>query len=414
MAPAKLDVERLRKETPGCSSGLVHLNNAGASLMPYAVLDAVKGHLAQEAAHGGYEAAEMAREAMEAFYRNAAALVGGRAEEIAFADSATRAWLSIFLAIDWRSGDEVITASSEYTSHLIAFRLAEQRQGIVVRILPDQESGIVDPQALESLISPRTRLICISHMPTNDGLINPVAEIGRIAGRHSIPFLLDACQSAGHLPLDVSQIQCTMLSATGRKYLRGPRGTGFLWVCSDWLERLKPAVADIMSARLTDIDRVEIAATARRFELWERSVADQIGLGAACGYAINIGQPAIWARIRELSAHLRRSLQAVPGVSVTDRGEEQSGIVTFTHQRFSAEEIVARLREEVRINTSVSGVQPTRRDMIAKGVRTIIRASVHAYNTTDELEQLTEALKRLAKREMPPAGALVKQQQKTG
>ncbi len=392
----EIDVEALRDDTPGCRAGTIHLNNAGAALMPRPVIEAVTAHLALEADIGGYEAEAEAQESLEGFYGAAAALVGGTADEIAYVESATRAWQAVFGAMAWKPGDEVLTARSEYVSDMIMLRQAERQLGIRVILVPDTASGDVDVEALGRMISPRTRLICISHIPTNDGLVNPVVEIGAIARRHGLPFLLDACQSVGQMPVDVRDIGCTMLSATGRKYLRGPRGTGFLWVARDWAEQLSPLGLDVRSAAWTTPDRFEIAPAARRFELWERFVAGQIGLGVACDYARRIGMEAIGARIEQLARYLRTALLDVPGVTVRDQGARQSGIVTFSHTSLPAGDIVARLRRTAGINTSVSTTQLTRDALINQGVTHLVRASVHAFNTLDELDRLVEQLGRFA------------------
>ena len=239
------------------------------------------------------------------------------------------------------------------------------------------------------------RLICISHMPTNDGLINPVAEIGAIAKRHGIPFLLDACQSVGHMPVDVSQIHCTMLSATGRKYLRGPRGTGFLWVREGWIPRLNPPFLDNRAAKWTGVDHYEVAQTARRFENWESYIAGRLGLGVALDYAHSIGMAAIWDRLQALSARLRDGLSDCPGVTLHDRGTAKSGIVTFTKAGLTSAEVSTHLRLQHRINTSVSDVQLTREALIASGVPNMVRASPHAYNTEAEVDALIAAVNAL-------------------
>lgn len=386
------DTRRLRAETPGCRPELVHFNNAGASLMPRPVIEAVERHWAEEIMSGGYEAAEKAARRIEEAYAATACLVGGAAEEIAFFDNATRAWQAAFLAVGWRRGDQLITGQSEYNSNMIAFRHAEARLGIEVLLAPDTADGVVDVAALEQMIGARTRLIAISHMPTNDGLINPAAAIGRVAKAKGILFLLDACQSVGQMPIDVRQIGCTMLSATGRKYLRGPRGTGFLWVDGAALDRLVPHVLDIQSALWTEVDRYELAPGARRFELWERNIAAQLGLGTACRYALEVGLENIWSHVRGLAGILRETLGALPGVTVQDRGIEKSGIVTFFHDSLPAETIVNRLREECRVNTSVSATQLTRAALRERGVERLVRASVHAYNTPEEVERLAGAL----------------------
>lgn len=388
----ELDLIRLRTETPGCGSGIIHLNNAGAALMPAAVLEALRSHIEREAVLGGYEAAALAAPEADAARDEIAALIGGAPDEIALTDSATRAWHAVVGAFDWRVGDEVLTVASEYSSHMITFHHLARLRGVVVRVAPEREDGTADPAGLAALVGPRTRLIALTHMPTNDGLINPAAEIGRIAAAAGVPYLLDACQSVGQSPIDVTELGCTMLSATGRKYLRGPRGTGFLWARRDWAETAMPAMLDLMSARWTAPDTYEIAPGARRFELWERNIAGQVALGAACRLARRTGVVPMWARIQALAGALRERLADCPGITVCDRGTEQSGIVTFAHARLPAETLSARLRERFGINTSVSAVQLTRRALIDRGVTHTVRASPHAYTLADEIDALIQAL----------------------
>lgn len=388
----ELDIRALRAATPGCVGDVIHLNNAGASLMPSPVLEAIRGHLDLESRIGGYEAAVEASDAIERFYLDVAAMIGGHPDEIAFLDSATRAWLAVFHALDWQPGDVVLTARSEYNANMVSFLHAERRLGIQLQLVPDAEDGTIDLVALDAMIGPRTRLICLSHMPTNDGLINPAAMVGQIAAAHGIPFLLDACQSAGQIPLDVSALGCTMLSATGRKYMRGPRGTGFLWVRRDWIDRLVPHALDIRSASWSGVSEYEIATDARRFELWEANIAGQIALGRAARYALEVGIDPMWNRIRPQAEQLRSALSELNGITVHDRGTQRSGIVTFSHAELSSPEIVARLRSVHSINTSVSACQLTRSTLISGGTTHMVRASVHAYNTNEELDALVEAL----------------------
>jgi selenocysteine lyase/cysteine desulfurase len=394
-APA-LDVAALRAATPGCGAGIIHLNNAGAALMPAAVVEALHRHIDHEALLGGYEAAALAETEAEATRTEIAALIGGSADDIALTDSATRAWHAAVGALDWQPGDEVLTVASEYSSHMITFRHLARMRGIVVRVAPDAADGAVDTDALARMVGPRTRLIALTHMPTNDGLVNPAAEVGRIARAAGVPYLLDACQSVGQCPIDVAVLGCTMLSATGRKYLRGPRGTGFLWARRDWAETALPAMLDLTSARWTSPETYEIAPAALRFELWERNVGGQVALGVACRMAREIGVEAMWARIRALAALMRERLADCPGVTVCDRGTERSGIVTFAHDRIPAERLSGLLRQRFRINTSVSAVQLTRAALLDRGVTHTVRASLHAYTVEDEIEALTGALTRLS------------------
>lgn len=387
-----IDVNKLRRETP-TAARLTHFNNAGASLMPAPVQAAMLGHLALEADIGGYEAAAAAQADIDLFYDHVAGLIGGQREEVSFLDSATRAWLAVFHAMTWREGDVVLTAKSEYNSNMVSFLHARRLYGIEFHLVPDDASGALDVDALERMITPRTRLICLTHMPTNDGLINPAAAVGAVARRHGIPYLLDACQSAGQMPIDVQALGCTMLSATGRKFMRAPRGTGFLWVHRDWLDRLVPQAVDNRSGSWTGPENYELARDGRRFELWENNVAGQIALGAAARYATQCGMDAIWSRIQMLSSYLRQSLADIAGVLVHDQGHEKSGIVTFTCSNMSSGDVVTRLRSEFRINTSLSAVQLTRTKLLEAGITHLVRASVHAFNTTDEIDQLIAALR---------------------
>lgn len=387
-----LNITELRRDTPGCAGDLIHLNNAGAGLMPAPVLAAVQDHLDLEARIGGYEAIEARDGAFRDVYAAIAALINGAPDEIALVHNATEAWNAGFYSIPWQAGDQVITATTDYASNMIAFRQLEHTRGVEVILAPEAADASIDLEALPRLIGPKTRLIAISHMPTNDGLVQPVAEIGVIARAHQVPFLLDACQSVGQMPLDVARLGCTMLSATGRKYLRGPRGTGFLWMDRGQIARTMPHILDMKAATWDRVDGFTLAPDARRFELWEKNFAGMLGLGAACRYAMGLGLVPIRARVQALADRMRRDLAALPGIAVHDRGQVQSGIVTFTRDGSDAATVIARLRRDHRINTSQSAMQLTRAAESGARCPDMIRASVHYYNTEAEIAALIAAL----------------------
>ena len=390
-----LDVARLRQDTPGCER-VIHFNNAGAGLMPRVVLDTVTAHLTREAHIGAYEAADEARDRLAGLYASAARLVGGHPDEIALVDSATRAWDTVVTGIDWRPGDRVLVAQAEYGSNVIALLHLAERAGIEIAVVPDDAHGQLDVGALEALLDDRVRLVALTHVPTNGGLVNPVEAVGALTRARGVPFLLDACQSVGQMPIDVGAIGCDMLSATGRKYLRGPRGTGFLWVRRPWLTRLRPAVLDARAADWVGRDRIEVRADGRRFELWENNVAARLGLAAAIDYALATGLEPLYARIQALAEALREALRAIPGVAVHDRGQRQCGIVSFSHTHASPYEIRSCLRA-ASVNISVSERDMTRFDMEARGLSALARASVHGYNTLDEIAAFTVALRALSR-----------------
>jgi selenocysteine lyase/cysteine desulfurase len=389
-----IDIERARRDTPGASQ-VLHFNNAGAALMPAPVLEAQLRHLQLEAAIGGYEAAAAADGRIEAIYDSIARLLNADRAEIALVENATAAWEMAFYAIGFTAGDRILTAEAEYLSNRIAFLQVARSSGAVVDVVPSDEAGELDVEALERMIDGRVKLIAITHVPTNGGLVNPAAAIGRIARAHGILYLLDACQSAGQMPIDVAAIGCDMLSATGRKYLRGPRGTGFLYVRRAVLDRLEPPFLDLQAASWVEPDRYEMRPDARRFENWERNVAGQLGLGAAVDYALDWGVADIAGRIEPLAAELRRQLAQIPGVSVRDRGRRLCGIVTFTVEGRPALDIVAAFRQQ-RINCHKSALGPTRPDVQTRGLPDLVRASVHYYNTEEEVARFAAAVAALA------------------
>ncbi len=392
--PYAIDLDRARRETPGCAH-VLHFNNAGAALMPMPVVDALTRHLQLEARIGGYEAADQASDAVEHTYDAVAALLGCARGEVAIVENATRAWDMAFYSIPFQPGDRILTAEAEYASNYIAYLQIAKQTGARVAVVPSDETGQLSVPALRDMMDERVRLVAITHVPTNGGLVNPAAEVGRIARAAGALYLLDACQSAGQMPLDVAQIGCDMLSVTGRKFLRGPRGTGFLYVRGDVLDRLEPPLLDLHAATWTARDRYELRPDARRFENWEANVAGKIGLGVAIDYALGWGLDAIWAHVRHLAGELRSQLAALPGVTVRDRGAVQCGIVTFTVAGKEPAAIRDALRERG-INVSVSPVEDTRLDMEARNLPAVVRASVHYYNAEEEVARFCEELAALA------------------
>lgn len=385
-----LDWRRARGETPGCEN-VLHFNNAGAALMPQPVLDAVVGHLYLEAQIGGYEAAAVGVQAVERVYDAAAALLGCERGEVAIIENATRAWDMAFYAIPLGEGDRILTAVSEYASNYIAFLQVARKTGATIEVIPNDELGQISIEALRNAIDNRVKLIAITHVPTNGGLVNPVAEVGKVAKEAGILYLLDACQSVGQMPINVNEIGCDMLSATGRKYLRGPRGTGLLYVRQSILEKLEPPLLDMHAAEWVSKDEYKIRPDARRFENWETNYASKIGLGVAIDYARHWGLEAIQSRICTLAESLRRQLNSFDGVIVRDLGVQKCGIVSFTVDSKKPMEIKQLLTQQ-KINVSVSTEQGTRVDMEARGFTSLIRASVHYYNTEEEVERFCTTL----------------------
>lgn len=390
----KIDVQKVRRETKGCES-VLHFNNAGSALPPDCVHEAVLSHLELERSIGGYEAFNRNLDKIEHTYDAIARLLTCGRDEVAFVENATRAWDMAFYSIPFNPGDKILTSAAEYASNVIAYLQLSKRLGVEMVVVPNDEYGQLDTNALESLMDERVKLIAVTHIPTQGGLVNPAEEIGRIAKAHGVLYLLDACQSAGQMPLDVNQLGCDMLSATGRKYLRGPRGTGVLYVKREILNRLEPPFLDLHAATWTSSHEYDIRPDARRFENWESYVAGRIGLGVAVDYALELGLDNIQHRVWGLAALLREKLQELPGVEVKDLGKNKCGIVTLTKAGETAAQIQERLKQSA-INVSVSVAEYARFDMGRRNETEFVRASVHYYNTEEEINRFCDVLKSRA------------------
>ena len=383
-----IDISTLRNDTPACAD-LIHFNNAGAALAPLAVTEAVLTHLANEQRLGGYEAANLAEGQINNFYDAFAKLLACEASEIAYAENATHAWNSLFNAIPFAAGDIILTGQSEYASNFLALLHMAKRQGVKIDVIPNDHTGIIDLEQLEAAINPRVKLIALTHTPSQSGVIHPAAKVGELARAHNILYLLDACQSAGQIDLNVDELGCDMLTGTGRKYLRGPRGTGFLYMRRSSMSKLEPACADLHSANWISANTYEFRDDARRFENWECYVAGKIGLGVAVDYALKIGMPAIESRVGELGAALRETLGTIAGVNVHEHGEPLSGIVTFSKKGIAAASLQEGLRAKG-MNTSVARLASNQLDLAKRGLGDINRASIHYYNTHEEIERFCQ------------------------
>ncbi|MGI9608040.1 MAG: aminotransferase class V-fold PLP-dependent enzyme [Acidimicrobiales bacterium] len=387
-----IDVDRVRALTPGCANR-IHLNSAGAALMSQHVIDTQLDHIRLEGDIGGYEAARERSDAFFATYDSVATLVGGKPEEVAMVENATVAWNLAFGSIDFEPGDRVLTTEAEYGANVVAYLKAVDDLGIEIVVVPSDETGEIDLNALRGAIDDRTKLISITHIPTNGGLVNPAAGVGGIARDAGIPFLLDACQSVGQLDLDVEQIGCDFLSASGRKYLRAPRGTGFLWIRESMLERVEPPVVDHHSANWVALDRYELLPDAKRYENWEFNHAAVIGLGAAVDEALELGMPAIEASVRDLAMSLRSRLDDA-GFETFDLGRAPGAIVTTAVPGVDAGAAQSKLYDRG-INVSVSTPDSTLIDAEKRNLPEMIRSSVHYYNTEDELDVFVSAVEEI-------------------
>jgi selenocysteine lyase/cysteine desulfurase len=382
----------LRADTPGCARRL-HFNNAGAALMPRPVIDAVQAHIELEAEIGGYEADARVRDALDDAHAAVAEIIGAAPDRVAFVEHATAAVSAALSAVPFAPGHVIATTQNDYASSQIQYLSLARRFGVEIVRAPDAPEGGVDLVAMEEIIHRRRpKLVSVTHVPTNSGLIQDVASIGTMCRARDILYLVDACQSVGQMPLDVEAIGCDFLAATARKYLRGPRGVGFLYVSDRVLDAgLEPLFIDMWGADWIDADLYQPAPDARRFEWWERSVALALGMGAAARYASDLGLGPVRDRVRGLAAALRERLAALPGVRVLDHGRELGATVSVAVDGHEATDLVRDLRLRG-INTSAQERVYAVLDFDAKGVETALRISPHYYNLESEIDTLLDAL----------------------
>jgi cysteine desulfurase/selenocysteine lyase len=389
-----IDLQHVRAETIGVNHR-IHLNNAGAALVPTPVLDTMTAYLRREAEIGGYEAAGEQADRLDGVYSSVARLIGASSDEIALMENATIAWQMAFYAIRFRPSDRILTSQAEYGANYVAFLQVAKQTGAKIDVIPNDASGALCVPSLERMIDERVRLIAITWVPTNGGLVNPAAAVGKIARKAGVLYLLDACQAVGQMQVDVGTLGCDMLSATGRKFLRGPRGTGFLYVRRELMLQLEPPLIDHFGAEWVAPDRYELRRDARRFESWENNYAARLGLGVAIDYALSIGIEPIMARARLLADMMRDGLMRIPGVEIKDLGTERAAIVTFTVERADASDVKARLAAQG-INVTTSQPSSTLLDAMARSLPTVVRASPHYYNSEEEVHRLIEAIAAIA------------------
>ncbi len=392
----KEEIEKFRKDTPGCIHR-VHLNNAGAGLMPFPVLRSIHEHLTFEARVGGYEAADLRRKEIERFYSSAAQLLNANPRNIAFTANATDSFSRAISSIPFKKGDVILTSNEDYISNQILYLSFVKRFGIELVRVKSLESGPIDLEDLEKKLKDSPRLVAITHVPTNSGLIQPIKEIGKLCQKYDTLYLIDACQSVGQLSLDVQDLQCDFLSVTSRKFLRGPRGAGFLYISDKVLDSgLEPLFIDMRGADWVEGDKYIARESAMRFEDWEFAYALLLGTGAAIDYLQDLEMPRIEKQLDHLSSYLRNGLAKIDYVTVHDRGSSLAALVTFHMQGSTPEFIKAELlKERINVVTSIRNFAVI--DYDKKGVDWTIRVSPHYYNTREELDLFLDTVKRISK-----------------
>lgn len=388
-------VARWRQETPGCAHRN-HLNNAGSALPPRVVLDATVEHLRREAEIGGYEAADEAADPIHAVYGSIAGLIGAQARNVAVVGNGTAGFIQALTSFDLERGDVIVTSRSDYTSNQIQYLALARRLGVRIVHAAELPEGGIDPASVrDALRTMPVRLVAVSWIPTHSGLVQDVAGVGEVCEEFGIPFIVDAVQAAGQVPVDVARLKCDYLVGTARKFLRGPRGIGFLYASDRALARGDyPLFVDMRGARWTAAGEFRVVETARRYEDWEFPYALVLGMGAAVDYALRQGVERTGARAIALGQRLRDGLEAVEGARVLDRGTNPCAIVTAAVRGWTGHEIMAALAAEG-INAVATLREFAMHDFGSRGVESAVRLSPHYYNTASEVDAAIDVIRQL-------------------
>ena len=388
-----LDINKIRLETPGCQSR-IHFNNAGGSLIPRGVSVAVESYLNREQEIGSYEAAEEAKVLINSFYTKFSELLNCSESEIAFIENSTRAWEMAVHSISWKPGDQIITGENEYGSNYLGLLHLAKQRSLKILTIPNDESGTISLSQLEESVTDKTRLIAITHVASQRGDVQPASKVGEIANKHNILYLLDACQSVGQINLDTKSLKCDFLCGSGRKYLRGPRGTGFLYTKSTALKTLEPVFLDLHSANWKNVGSYEFVRDAKMFECWERNMAAMIGLTTAVEYLLKLDVKMVEQRVKQLSLNLREKLSELAAIKILEKSNNCSGIVTFTKTNISPTDLKDELQKKG-INISVIKQRNARLDLGKECTGDINRASLHYYNSEQEISEFIKQLTKL-------------------
>jgi selenocysteine lyase/cysteine desulfurase len=381
-----------RADTPECER-LVHLNNAGAALMPIPVREAVARHLSLESEIGGYEAAEARVDALHQAYAALGQVLGTAPRNLAIQQNSTVAFAQAFAAFDLGPGDVILTSRADYASNQILYLALARRRGVEIVRAPDAPEGGIDLQAVrERLARRRPALLALTWIPTNSGLVQPAEAVGELCKEAGVPYILDACQAVGQMPVDVGRLQCDYLAGAARKFLRGPRGIGFLYVSDRVLAAgAYPLTVDMHGATWSGPEEFALTPDARRFESWEISYALTLGLGAAAEYALTVGIETAHQRSWALARYARERMATIEGTRVLDRGPVLCAIATAELGGRLAGAVKLALRARG-INTSSPARDDAVIDMDEKGAASALRVSPHYYNTAQEIDAAVAAL----------------------
>ncbi len=371
----------------------INFNNAGSSRPFSGVNSAISNFLEIEERYGGYFATEKHKKKLNSFYNNLSRLINCRNEEISFSSSTTLAWNIFFNSFEISKNQNIIIFENEYGSNLIYYR----KQNLNLKIVKINSNGKVCFKDLKKKIDKNTKIVCLCHVASQCGERMEAEKIGKLI--HSINpnilFVVDACQSIGQIEVDVKKIDCDVLVGSGRKYLRGPRGTGFIFIKNSIRKNLQPLILDLRNTKLTK--KGLKVSKANIFENFEYSPALKIGLSKAIEKINLFGIKKIEFDIAKKSKYLRKKLEYFNDISFFENKECLTGINTLRIRGYSTYQLYQYLLSK-KILTSISSYSSSSLYFKKKLVNDVLRISLHQYNTFNEINYLIKCLIDLIKK----------------
>ena len=386
-----MDVARLREQIPVCQR-MVYMNTGWSGPSPRPVVEAIKGWLDYEMEQGPTtsEVYESGRKIQADAREEAALLLNASPEEICLTDNTTHGLNIVINGLPWRSGDEIISFDLEHSSVLIPAYYQQRHHGVVVKVLPLATDEAQDRilNKIDEALTPRTRLVFLSHIQYSCGLRMPVRQIRNLIKDRGALLLVDGAQTAGHIQLGMAELDCDFYSIPGQKWLLGPEGTGALYMRKELITQIEPVhMAGRAAVSSNDPYKFEaLDSSMDKFLITSSSFALRAGMLEAMRFIRGIGVKEIEARNLELAALLKGALAEVPGVKVLSPLDDgaSSGLVSF----------------------AIDGVEPTaavsqlwdKHKVVARSVAfpSCIRVSLHFFNTEEEVDQVVEGVRRLA------------------
>jgi cysteine desulfurase/selenocysteine lyase len=375
---------------------LVYLDSAASAQKPEIVIQAMTDLMRHSYANVHRGLHTLANETTE-LYENAresvARFIGAAPSEVVFTRGATEALnlVAAGLGAGMSEGDEILLTEMEHHANIVPWHFLRERKGVVLRFAPIHEDGALDLEALERMISPRTRVVSLVHMSNVLGTVNPVAKVAALARAAGAVTVVDACQSVVHAPLDVAALGADFVAFSGHK-LYGPTGIGVLWGRSERLAALPPWQGGGEMIDRVDFDHITYADPPLRFEAGTPAIIEAIGLGAAVKWLEGLDRPAIAAHEHALYEAAAAGLSGINGARILGTTRDKGAILSFTLEGAHAHDVAQLLdRYGVAVRAGAHCAEPLMRRL---GVSSSLRASFALYNTRQEVDAFLDALDR--------------------